>query len=162
MTTQGLKEYRQKLKMGLVETSIVLDPIEKAKHNPKSRRAAINSRCYNCSGFFRPDVTNCEMKDCPLFKHRPWKYDVKDIAVHQKDLNISEKASFDCKYDKDLESGQKPRLLNPYEKADQCPNSLKWAIRAYCYDCCCDQVPEVMHCTAVDCAFFNLRHWKAK
>jgi hypothetical protein len=66
---QGAEEYRQKLKLGLVKK---LDPIEKAKQNPRSLRFAINAKCFDCSGFEKPEVTNCEMSDCFLHRHRPW------------------------------------------------------------------------------------------
>ena len=69
---QGAKEYRQKLKLGLVEKPKRLDPIEKSRQNPNSLRFAINARCFDCSGFERPEVTNCEFDDCPLHRHRPW------------------------------------------------------------------------------------------
>jgi hypothetical protein len=69
---QGLKEYRQKLSLGLIEIPKKLDPIEKAKKNPKSLRFAINAKCFDCSGFERPEVKSCEFDDCPLHRHRPW------------------------------------------------------------------------------------------
>ena len=69
---QGLKEYRQKLKMGLVEKSEPLDPIEKAKQNPKSLRFAINAKCFDCCCFQKPEVTFCTAKACPLYSLRPW------------------------------------------------------------------------------------------
>jgi hypothetical protein len=71
-SNQGLKEYRQKLKLGLVEKPKRLDPIEKSKQNPTSLRFAINARCFDCSGFERLEVTNCEFVNCPLHRHRPW------------------------------------------------------------------------------------------
>jgi len=70
---QGAEAYREKLKMGLIEKPKRLDPIEKAEKNPKSLRFAINARCFDCSGFEKSEVTNCEMTDCPLHRHRPWK-----------------------------------------------------------------------------------------
>ena len=69
---QGAKEYRQKLKLGLVSQPNRLDPIEKSRQNPNSLRFAINAKCFDCSGFERPEVTNCEMTDCFLYRHRPW------------------------------------------------------------------------------------------
>lgn len=70
---QGLKEFRQKLSLGLVETPQRLDPIEKAKQNPKSFRSAINAMCFDCIGFERLEVKNCEFTNCPLYQHRSWK-----------------------------------------------------------------------------------------
>lgn len=49
-----------------------MDPLEKAKRNPKSLRAAINAKCYDCTCFQRAEVTKCPMKDCPLWHLRPW------------------------------------------------------------------------------------------
>ena len=49
-----------------------LSPLEKAKQNPKSLRYAVNATCYECSGFDRSEVKNCEMTDCPLYRKRPW------------------------------------------------------------------------------------------
>jgi hypothetical protein len=46
----ALKEYHEKVKSGEIEKPVVLDPIEKAKANPK----------------------NCTAKDCPLWNVRPW------------------------------------------------------------------------------------------
>ena len=69
---QALKEYRQKLELGLVETPKRLDPIKKAKQNPSSLRFAINAKCFDCNGFERPGVRDCEFDGCPLHRHRPW------------------------------------------------------------------------------------------
>ena len=69
---QGLKEYNRKLAAGEIEKAEVLDPIEKAKQNPKSLRAAINAHCFQCSCYQRIEVTLCTAKDCPLHNLRPW------------------------------------------------------------------------------------------
>ena len=68
----ALKEYREKVQLGLVPKPERLDPIEKAKRNPTSFRFAIRAKCFECSGFERIEVTNCEFDYCPLYKHRPW------------------------------------------------------------------------------------------
>lgn len=49
-----------------------ISPIQKALRSPKSLRAAINAKCYECSGFYRPEVTACEAYNCPLWNLRPW------------------------------------------------------------------------------------------
>ena len=72
---QGAEDYRQKLKMGLIKVAKSLDPIEKAKQNPKSLRFAISAKCYDCSGFTKADVRNCDMPYCELFKVRPYQND---------------------------------------------------------------------------------------
>ncbi len=69
---QGADEYRQKLKLGLVEKPKPLDPIEKAIQNPKSLRYAINAKCFDCCCFQKPDVRFCTAVDCPLHHLRPW------------------------------------------------------------------------------------------
>jgi hypothetical protein len=48
------------------------NPIKKAKVNPKSLRAAINAKCYECSGDQYKEVTNCLVEDCALWPLRPW------------------------------------------------------------------------------------------
>ena len=69
----GRQEYQRKLKAGLIEKSVALNPIEKAKANPKSLRAAINAKCWDCCCGSRTEVTRCLSKDCPLWIQRPWK-----------------------------------------------------------------------------------------
>ena len=64
-------------------------------------------------------------------------------------------------YQRKLKLGEvKP--LDPFEKAKLNPKSLRMAINAYCYDCCCEQKPEVRFCTAVNCPLHNLRPWQTK
>ncbi len=50
--------------------------------------------------------------------------------------------------------------LDPIEKAKTKPNSLRFAINAKCYDCCCYQKAEISLCTAEDCPLFNLRPYQ--
>ena len=69
---QGAEQYREKLRLGLVEMPRRIDPIEKAKQNPTSLRFAINAKCFDCNGFERPGVRDCDIYDCPLHRHRPW------------------------------------------------------------------------------------------
>lgn len=69
---QGAEEYRQKLNLGLVEKSVPLDPMEKAKQNPKSLRSAINAKCFDCCCFQKPEVKYCTAVNCPLHHLRPW------------------------------------------------------------------------------------------
>ena len=52
------------------------DPMEKARKNPKSKRAAINAMCFDCvggnsDGGWRNLVETCQIENCPLFLHRP-------------------------------------------------------------------------------------------
>lgn len=50
----------------------VLDPIEKAKQNPKSKVLAIRAYCWDCAGGVKAEVTACPSSSCPLWLHRPW------------------------------------------------------------------------------------------
>ncbi len=50
-----------------------MDPLEKALANPKSLRAAINAKCFDCANHQRREVTRCTVTRCPLFPVRPWK-----------------------------------------------------------------------------------------
>ena len=49
-----------------------LNPIEKAKANPNSRRDAMNAKCFDCVCDKYTEVTLCPSKDCPLWPLRPW------------------------------------------------------------------------------------------
>lgn len=77
---EHLKEYREKVEAGLIERSKPMDPIEKARANPKSLRAAINAKCFDCCCFQRKEVTLCTATDCPLFNLRPWQQIRKEIT----------------------------------------------------------------------------------
>jgi len=50
-----------------------LDPIEKAKRNPQSLRAAINAKCWDCAYGQRSEIQNCNCTNCPLWNVRPYK-----------------------------------------------------------------------------------------
>jgi hypothetical protein len=49
-----------------------LNPIEKAIKNPKSLRAAINGKCFDCSCHERSEISNCTVRSCTLWRHRPY------------------------------------------------------------------------------------------
>ncbi len=66
----GLKEYTEKLRLGIVTPSKKLNPIEKFEQNPTSLKFAIHAMCFDCSGYEYSEVRNCEFKDCPLYGHR--------------------------------------------------------------------------------------------
>ena len=62
-----------------------LNPVEKAKKNPKSLRLAINAKCYDClGGNSDPNVTgrigSCTMLDCPLWNVRPYQRKGEDVV----------------------------------------------------------------------------------
>ena len=49
-----------------------MTPTEKAILNPRSLRAAINAKCWDCTCFQKREVTKCVMVKCPLWNIRPW------------------------------------------------------------------------------------------
>jgi hypothetical protein len=56
---------------------IRLDPIEKAQANPRSLRAAINGKCWDCVGAAsdpnpRGRIGACASVRCPLYPVRPY------------------------------------------------------------------------------------------
>ena len=55
----------------------VYDPLERAKQNPKSLRAAIDAMCWDCQGRDadpapRWRIGDCTSPDCPLYPVRPY------------------------------------------------------------------------------------------
>lgn len=62
---------------GLIKRGEVLDPLEKARANPRSLKLAIRAMCWQCEGGFadpgvRQRVGLCPNAQCPLWNHRPW------------------------------------------------------------------------------------------
>jgi hypothetical protein len=56
---------------------VKLNPIEKAKKNPKSLTMAVRAKCFECCGSgqdsnVRQTVADCTVHLCPLHPHRPW------------------------------------------------------------------------------------------
>ena len=54
-----------------------LNPLEKAKQNPRSLRLAVNAMCYECEGGgfddgWRGRIKYCIIPDCPLHGKRPY------------------------------------------------------------------------------------------
>ena len=49
-----------------------LDPIEKARRNPKSLRLAINGKCWDCCCGQRMEIKLCGVVDCSLHPVRPY------------------------------------------------------------------------------------------
>jgi hypothetical protein len=54
-----------------------LDPIQKARRNPKSLRLAINGKCWDCEGAGadpkpRARIADCRVPSCPLYPVRPY------------------------------------------------------------------------------------------
>lgn len=65
------RQRREEMKAAGVEVER-LDPIEKAKRNPQSRRYAINAKCWDCSCGQRAEIRDCAVKACPLYNFRPY------------------------------------------------------------------------------------------
>jgi len=67
-----------------------------------------------------------------------------------------------AEYREKLKSGEiiRSKSLNPEEKAKQNPTSMKYAIRAKCWDCACGQKEEIKLCTITDCSLYNFRPYK--
>jgi len=69
LASNALAKWREENK-GI--KTIQLDPIEKARQNPKSKVLAIRAFCWDCVGGVKAEVTNCPSNNCPLWLHRPW------------------------------------------------------------------------------------------
>lgn len=76
-----LREYQEKVKQmkeaGTYIAPPKLNPIERAKLDPKSMRKAITAMCFDCIGGdhdpdFRGRIKDCPCTDCPLYYHRPY------------------------------------------------------------------------------------------
>jgi len=70
--TNALKEYQRKIDAGEIERAAIMTPSEKATANPKSLRAAINAKCWDCCCQSRTEVGMCTATDCSLWNLRPW------------------------------------------------------------------------------------------
>ena len=80
---------------------------------------------------------------------------------------LDEQAKAKCaavlaEYREKVKSGEiiRTKYLNPEEKAKQNPTSMKYAIRAKCWDCACGQKEEIKSCTITDCSLYNFRPYK--
>lgn len=57
---------------------VVLNPVERAKANPNSLKAAIKAACWVCVGTDADPGAKFRVRDCavgekcPLYPHRPW------------------------------------------------------------------------------------------
>jgi hypothetical protein len=54
-----------------------LDPVEKARRNPKSKTLAIKAHCWECMGAgadpnTKQNIRDCGVTTCALHPHRPW------------------------------------------------------------------------------------------
>jgi hypothetical protein len=162
-----LKEHQEKIRLGLIPEPKRLDPLEKAEQNPRSLRSAINARCYDCSGFVKVDVTDCDMPGCELFNVRPWQRPHIKLIVDGTGTPLSEKPAkkkYDC-FDRKIvpeRFNSQGKLLSPYARLKNNLNSLRAAINAYCFGCMCEQRMEVKLCPADGCPLHHLRPWQDK
>ena len=165
--TQALKEYQEKLRLGLIPAPKKVDPIEKSLQNPRSLRFAIRAKCFDCSGFVKVDVTDCDMPGCELFNVRPWQKPHIKTNINGVGTVLSEKPvikKYGC-FDREIEPerfNSQGDLLRPYARLKDNPKSLRAAINAYCYACCCEQRTEVKLCPAGGCPLHHLRPWQDK
>lgn len=73
----SIERAREVLKAKARDGKLIrLDPIERAKRNPKSRRLAVNAKCFDCQGRDADPcvawrIGNCEIPACALWPVRP-------------------------------------------------------------------------------------------
>ena len=67
-----------------------------------------------------------------------------------------------AEYREKVKSGEiiRTKSLNPEERAKANPTSMKYAIRAKCWDCACGQKEEIRLCPITDCSLYNFRPYK--
>ena len=80
---------------------------------------------------------------------------------------LDEQAKAKCaavlaEYREKVKSGEiiRTKYLNPEERAKANPTSMKYAIRAKCWDCACGQKEEIKLCPITDCSLYNFRPYK--
>ena len=80
---------------------------------------------------------------------------------------LDEQAKAKCaavlaEYREKVKSGEiiRTKSLNPEERAKANPTSMKYAIRAKCWDCACGQKEEIRLCPITDCSLYNFRPYK--
>jgi len=56
-------------------------PDQIATDNPKSMRAAVNFKCWQCSNFQKIEVTLCTVTGCGLYPFRPWQRTKQDRSA---------------------------------------------------------------------------------
>lgn len=58
------------------------------------------------------------------------------------------------------EAGEVIKKLNPMEKSQKKPTSLRLAVNAKCWDCCVGQKKEVKICPSKDCPLWAVRPYQ--
>jgi hypothetical protein len=81
MSAEGLKPWEKaqqarkaRLESGAEVHVVRLNPIEKARQNPKSKSLAIRAMCYYCVGGEQAvqTIRHCTSITCPLYPVRPY------------------------------------------------------------------------------------------
>ena len=69
-----------------------------------------------------------------------------------------------AEYQRKIKEGliDRPTPKDPIEKLKTKPKSLRLAINAKCFDCCCGQKIEIKRCTVPKCPLFNVRPYQEK
>lgn len=74
----ALERAREKqAQLRAIGVSERLDPIERARRNPRRLRAAVTAKCWECCGGgqdpgTRRAIAECTVRSCPLHAHRPY------------------------------------------------------------------------------------------
>jgi hypothetical protein len=56
-----------------------------------TRSRAIRLKCYDCSGFSKPEILKCPIKDCALFPYRTGREVAKDFSEPKGYKSFSQK-----------------------------------------------------------------------
>jgi hypothetical protein len=70
-----------------------LDPLEKARRNPKSLRLAVNAKCFDCEGGnadpnVQRRIGTCSIAACPLHPVRPYQELAAGEARSRRELQL--------------------------------------------------------------------------
>lgn len=73
-----LEKAREKKHLLRIKNQSGIDPILKAKLNPKSKVMAIAAKCCDCVGTsenpgWMSEIRKCPITDCSLYQFRPYK-----------------------------------------------------------------------------------------
>jgi hypothetical protein len=55
-----------------------------------------------------------------------------------------------------------PKKKNPTEKWKENKTSLRKSINAFCYECICGDISEIINCTAINCPLYKVRPYQKK
>lgn len=89
MSRESLEKAREAKQAQAAQGTLVrLDPVAKAKLNPKSLRRSVNAKCWDCCGAgadsgTRNAIGNCTVTRCPLWSVRPYQHLFRDVPPDQ-------------------------------------------------------------------------------